>query len=232
MSNDPSKRRLPGPPRNPGLRDLVQGKREWSAPPSTEDRRHGFRGWHERGYLPHRDEPDLKQFVTFRLADCFPAELRGEWAALFKIETERARRLELEAYLDQGRGSCHLRLNEVAGMVETALRFFHRQRYELRAWAIMPNHVHVLLQVGEVPLSRILESWKKFTAHKANKILRRGGRFWAEDYWDTYMRDAAQETRTVSYIEANPVKACLVREPKQWPWSSSRYRDERGDLKL
>ena len=71
----------------------------------------GFRGWHERGYLPHRDEPGLTQFVTFHLADSLPASLRHEWAALLEIEDDRRRRQSYEAYLDKGRGECVLLQN-------------------------------------------------------------------------------------------------------------------------
>src|SRR5687768_15598288 len=60
------------PPYNPGLRELVAGKQHWSRSLRPEDARRGFRGWHERGYVPHRDEPGLVQFVTFRLSDSFP----------------------------------------------------------------------------------------------------------------------------------------------------------------
>jgi len=78
VSQQPKLRR-PRPPHDPGVRDLVEGKRLWSSPPKTEDAKQGFRGWHERGYLPHRDEPGLTQFVTFHLADSFPESLRSEW---------------------------------------------------------------------------------------------------------------------------------------------------------
>jgi len=71
-----------GPPRNPGVRELVQGKRRWSSFLKSDDAKAGYRGWHERGYLPHRDEPGLRQFVTFRLADSFPESLRSEWEHL------------------------------------------------------------------------------------------------------------------------------------------------------
>ena len=207
--------RPPGPPHNPSVRELVADKRRWSSPPKREDTQRGFRGWHERGYLPHRDEPGLTQFVTFRLADCFPTELRSAWAMLLAIEDERERRAQLEAYLDKGRGECHLRRPDIAKLVENALSFFHGQRYELRAWVIMPNHVHVLFKVGEVPMSCILESWKKYAAHEADKLLQRQGQFWAKDYWETYQRDSAHELHSRRYIEANPVKAFLVREPKE-----------------
>src|SRR2546423_10990370 len=103
-----------------------------------------------------RDEPGLVQFVTFRLADAFPQELRSEWEALLNIEEDRKRRIELEKYLDKGRGECHLRRPGIAKLVEESLRFRHAVQYDLRAWAIMPNHVHLLFQVQEVPMSQLV----------------------------------------------------------------------------
>jgi hypothetical protein len=100
-----SKRQLPRPPYNPGVRDLIEGKRRWDARANKAHKRAGFRGWHERGYLPHRDSPGLTQFITYHLADAFPAELLGEWAALLNIEEDRQRRKELEQYLDKGRAN-------------------------------------------------------------------------------------------------------------------------------
>jgi hypothetical protein len=81
-----------GPPHNPGVMELVNGKRQWSSPTKPEGAKRGFRGWHERGYLPHRDEPGLIQFVTFRLVDSFPTELRSEWENIAKVEDDKNRR--------------------------------------------------------------------------------------------------------------------------------------------
>ena len=226
------KLRPAGPPHNPGVRELVEGKRRWSSNPEPKAARQGFRGWNERGYLPHRDEPGLTQFVTFRLADSFPEALRSEWEELLRIEDDYQRRAELEAYLDKGCGECHLRRPEIAKLVEEAVQFFHGRRYELRAWVIMPNHVHVLFSVSAKSMAQILESWKKHAAFKANRLLQRRGEFWQADYWDTFMRSAAHELETRCYIENNPVKAGLVLDPKAWPWSSARFRDEFGSLKL
>ena len=218
-------KRLPRPPHNPGVRDLVAGKRAWSRPLAKDEIERGFLGWHENGYLPHRDEPGLVQFVTFRLVDAFPAELRSEWEGLLKIEDDRKRRIELEAYLDRGRGECHLRRSEVARLVEGALLFRHGLDYDLRAWAVMPNHVHLLFCVQDVPMWRSVDAWKGYTAKAANKILGRKGPFWQEGYWDTYMRDCQHEARARHYIENNPAKAKLVALPRQWSWSSARFRD-------
>jgi hypothetical protein len=46
------------------------------------------------------------------------------------------------------------------------------------------------------------------------------------------MRDSAHELETRNYIENNPVKAGLVPDPKTWPWSSARFRNEFGVLKF
>jgi len=221
-----------GPPHNPGLRELVSNKRSFSSVPKRADAKQGFRGWHERGYLPHRDEPGLTQFVTFRLVDSFPSSLRHEWEHLLKIADDRQRRRELEAYLDRGRGEGQLREPAIARIAEDTLRFFHGRRYELRAWVIMPNHVHVLFKVGATSMSRVVEDWKKFIAKEANKWLGRRGPFWQADYWDTFMRNQGQEMKSRSYIESNPAKAFLVRDSKEWQWSSARYRDEYGVLRL
>jgi REP element-mobilizing transposase RayT len=227
------KRQLPRPPYNPGVRKLVDGKRAWDSCARNEDKRKGFQGWHERGYLPHRDSPGLTQFITYRLADSFPAALRSEWSALLTIEDVRERRKELEAYLDRGRGKCSLRSGDVSSACENGLLHFHPRRYRIKAWCIMPNHLHVLVEIAAVSMSELVKNWKGFSSYQANQILDRcESEFWADDYWDTYMRDAEHEHRTIRYIENNPVEAGLVANAKLWPSSSARFRDEYGVLQL
>jgi hypothetical protein len=54
--------------------------------------------------------------------------------------------------------------------------------------------------------------------------------FWQREYWDTFMRDKAQEKTAIRYIESNPVKAKLCGAKEQWPFSSARVRDEYARL--
>ena len=93
------------------------------------------------------------------------------------------------------------------------------------AWVIMPNHVHLLFRVQDVPMAQLMDAWKGYTAKETNKILGCKGQFWQEGYWDTYMRDSQHESKTRRYIETNPTKAKLASFPKEWPWGSARYRD-------
>jgi REP-associated tyrosine transposase len=229
----PPKRRLPRPPYNPGVRNLVEGKRAWDDRAIEEDKPNGFRGWYERGYLPHRDSPGLTQFITYHLADSFPITLRSEWSALLKIEDDRERRKELEAYLDRGLGDCSLRRADVAAVCEGVLLHFHCERYRIKAWCLMPNHVHLLVEVTTVPMAELVKNWKGYSAYRCNQVLDRSeSGFWADDYWDTYMRDKEHEQQSIRYIENNPVKAGLVRDAKMWLSSSARFRDEQGVLRL
>src|ERR1051326_7918532 len=86
------------PPFNPGLRLLIEGKRHRHYLPDAEAQRLGFKGWHERGYLPHFDAPYVTQLVTFNLADAFPVKRRAEWEPFLHLENESERRRQLEAW--------------------------------------------------------------------------------------------------------------------------------------
>jgi REP element-mobilizing transposase RayT len=207
------------------LQQLVDGKQAWAEPLDERARAEGFLGWHQRGYLPHRDAPGLTQFVTCRLHDSFPASRRTEWEALLRIEDNRQRRIKLEDYLDRGHGACWLRRPEIAALAEEVLRQYDGQHYAMLAWVVMPNHIHVLVQIHQTPLASLIKGWKGRIAREANQLLRRQGTFWEREYWDTYMRDEAQVTRARRYIELNPAKANLVRLANAWPWSSARFRD-------
>ena len=46
------------------------------------------------------------------------------------------------------------------------------------------------------------------------------------------MRDEPEQDRAIRYIDSNPVKARLCREPKNWTYGSARFRDEYHRLTL
>jgi len=214
------------PPGNIGLRRLIEAKRAGSAPLDPAMIRRGFRGWHERGYLPHYDRPYVTQIATFMLVDSFPVERRAEWEPILEEEDESLRRRKLEAWLDRGLGECWLLQPRVATLVEEKLRQVDGVQYRLQAWVLMPNHVHLVVDVRDTPLTQLVKLWKGGTAREANLVLGRRGAFWQEDYFDTKIRDAAHLAQAIRYVEQNPTKAKLVLDPREWPWSSARRRDE------
>jgi putative transposase len=210
------------------IREFIQDKRAWTEPLSVADEQRGFRGWYSRGYLPHFDAPGVRQMITYRLHDAMPASRRHEWEALIAIEEERERRIKIESYLDAGYGECHLRQPDIAGLVQENLLHFDGTRYRLLAWAVMPNHVHVLIETSQTSLAEILHGWKSFTAKAANRVLRREGELWQPEYFDRFIRDETHFGKAVRYIENNPVKAGLVKLPEEWFFGSAHYRSTGG----
>ena len=164
---------------------------------------------HSRGRLPHWRVDNAVYFITFRLGDSLPREIqqslldeRKRMLRNCRTGMERARldaafglRLDLE--LDRGHGSGLLR--EHAELMASALRHSDRARYELHAWCVMPNHVHVMLYIArgdDVPV--IVRNWKSYTAH----VIRRGV-IWQPEYFDRVIRSPAEFVDTRAYIRAN-----------------------------
>lgn len=176
-------------------------------------------GWHSRGYLPHFDAPEVVQTVVFRLADSLPQHLTTSGPRTLEAT------LALDAGLDKGRGACWLKRPDIAAEVENALLHFDGERYFLLAWCVMPNHVHVMVEMRTgFRLGDQIRSWKTFTARRANERLRRAGPFWSEDYFDRFIRGDRHYEVALNYIEYNPVKAALAASPELWRWSSARRR--------
>ncbi|MEO8033315.1 MAG: transposase [Acidobacteriota bacterium] len=186
-----------------------------------------------RGYLPHWLAPGATYFVTFRLEDSLPQfiieRLGRNREALTRLVTggreptalERSIIRERFAWmvdceLDRNMGACHLRYPAIAELVEGSLQHFDGLRYELFAWCVMPNHVHVIVRSDDLP--ETLFSWKSYAGLQANRILGRQGVFWQREYYDRMIRDAKDFVKTRAYVLNNPVKAGL----REWKWVGAK----------
>lgn len=207
--------------------------------PGSASRNVSSSEWHSRGYLPHRDSKHLIQSVTYRLADSLPQtklkELREELEHLPEEKRELESRKRIEKWLDAGMGCCALRHSEVARYVQDSFLHFHKTRYYLHAWCIMPNHVHVLVE-PLTDLAAIVQGWKSYTArwilrqnHRLQLQIPDPNRFWMREYWDRYIRDLKHYTKAVYYIHHNPVTAGLCRSPEDWRWSSAPHENVPGN---
>jgi putative transposase len=187
-------------------------------------------GWRSRGYIPHFEQPNLIQLITFRLYDAVPEDLILKWknelSWVEKILADDPRqvalRKKIEKYEDSCHGVCWLRDKHIAAIVEKALLHFDGDRYYIIAWCIMPNHAHALIEIRQGnSLAGIMHSWKSYTSHQANRFLRRSGEFWFREYHDRFIRDDEHLAQAIEYVENNPVKAHLVFSKEQWRWSSA-----------
>ncbi len=187
-----------------------------------------IKDWHRRFHsVPHRENKAL-QSITFRLYDSLPKEVIQEIKQKLDINEDddscdsiqyQRLRQKIAEYEDAGYGQCFLRDERIAAIMQDTLKHFDGERYQLICWCIMPNHVHVLIEVNEGwSLSRIMHGWRSYTAKEANRILGRTGKFWMEEYYDRYIRDDNHLQKTINYILNNPANAGL----DEWPWVGER----------
>ena len=187
-----------------------------------------IKDWHQRFHsVPHRENKAL-QSITFRLYDSLPKEVIEEIKLKLDIKKEDSSynssqyqrlRQKIAEYEDAGYGQCFLRDERIAAVMQNTLKHFDGERYQLICWCIMPNHVHVLIEVNEGwSLSRIMHGWRSYTANEANRILGRTGKFWMEEYYDRYIRNDNHLQKTINYILNNPANAGL----DGWPWVGDR----------
>jgi len=177
-------------------------------------------------HLPHWNQTGRMYFVTFRLADSLPRDklnmLKQErqvwekthqppytalqWQEYHKLFSHR-----IEQWLDNGTGACLLADPRCANIVARALAHFDGERYRLDEWVIMPTHIHVLVTPNQTyELSKILHTWKSFTASAINKLKQQTGRIWQHESFDHIVRSPAQLERLRHYIRDNPTKAGLA----------------------
>jgi putative transposase len=132
--------------------------------------------------------------------------------------------------------SCY-RLNAYLATASARSRFEEalertRLRYKfcVIGYAVMPEHVHLLLsEPVMVPLSKALHSLK---LSMAKLSVQRP--FWQARYYDFNVFTARKHVEKLRYIHRNPVKRGLVKEPQDWRWSSFRHyaTGERGAIEI
>jgi putative DNA methylase len=178
-----------------------------------------------RRHLPHLQPEGATLFLTWRLHGSIPEARR---IALELDPRPGYRFVAADRELARVGGVRHLANPRIAGFIAYVLSAgqIERKFYELHAWVVMPNHVHVLM-TPTLDVSKITRWVKGSTAREANRILGlTGTRFWQEETWDHWVRNGAEFRKIVRYIEENPVTAGLVAAAEDWPWSSAAKTSE------
>ena len=171
-------------------------------------------------HLPHWEQEETCVFVTFRLADSLPVEKLAQWEEDRKVWLEAHPRpwtdaeaeeygrefgARLDKWLDAGFGSCVLGEKENREIVWNAILHFDGTRYDVYAFVVMGNHVHVLFRpLNGHEMSAILHSWKSFTAKEINRRSNKDGQLWQHESWDRLVRNAVHFARVSRYIARNP----------------------------
>ena len=198
-----------------------------------------------RRKLPHWQPAGAQYFITYRLAGSLPRKVIQELQLLREqfnseektnnlSEQQKIQRKVFQRYedaLDRGNtGPTWLNSSAVAGVVKEAMHYRDSKEYDLFAYCIMSNHVHLvfehlmgqpvnLLKEKKFPITAIMQELKRYTAYECNKILNRSGPFWQSESFDRVIRDQDELENTIRYTLNNPVKAGLVQQWEDWPYN-------------
>lgn len=188
--------------------------------------------YHKRN-LPHIYISERTYFITFRLKDSLPYQKilelksRPEFNYTPQNKTEMYEKdkkffAKYDGLLNEGNfGKCYLRENKVAEIVISTIQFLNKKDYNLIAYCIMPNHVHLVFALREQSKSvdKIMQSIKRYSAREINRLMKRSGSLWQAESYDHVVRNEDELYRIIKYVLTNPVKACLVENWKDWKYT-------------
>lgn len=95
---------------------------------------------------------------------------------------------------------------------------------DVHAYALMTNHVHLLLTPHRPDaISRLMQSLGRRYAQYVNRVYRRSGSVWEGRFKASLIQAEEYLLTCYRYIELNPVRADMVRDPSEYRWSSYRW---------
>ncbi len=197
----------------------------------------------QRRNLPHIYPSGATFFVTFALKNAIPKEVlekmkeekdliikeielkklhkREKKEAIYKEEKRFFAKFDkvLEKYAT---ADDFLKNPKVANIVIEKIKEYDGKKYDLLAYCIMSNHVHLLFCTANyenTDVSMTMQLIKGGSSFLCNQFLNREGNFWQKESYDHYVRNERELKNIEFYILENPVKAGLVGKWEEWEFS-------------
>jgi putative transposase len=103
----------------------------------------------------------------------------------------------------------------------------------IHAYALMTNHVHLLLSADRVQApSALMKALGQRYVQYVNRVYRRSGTLWEGRYRSCPIQEEAYLLACQRYIELNPVRAAMVAHPGEYRWSSYRANGQGEENRL
>jgi REP element-mobilizing transposase RayT len=90
------------------------------------------------------------------------------------------------------------------------------------AWCLMPNHYHLVVRAGELPLWRTMRLVQGRFARAFNRRRRVFGPFWQGRYKARLVEDPVYRMQAIAYVHLNPVAGRMAKDPGAYRWSGHR----------
>jgi putative transposase len=120
-------------------------------------------------------------------------------------------------------GRAVFQVTEIAEvLLDTLFTYRDRGAYLLHEFVIMPDHLHLILTPGATTsLEKAMQLIKGGSSHRLHKQRNHKMEIWQVGFYDWTLRDYNDWQTKVEYIHENPVRAGLVAQPQDWPYSSA-----------
>jgi putative transposase len=103
------------------------------------------------------------------------------------------------------------------------------EKFDLIAWAMMPDHFHMIIDCNASSLSKIMQRIKlSFAYQYRRRMAMYRGQVWQSRFWDHAIRDQKDMNRHIDYVHYNPVKHHIASSPFEWKHSSIHEYLENG----
>jgi len=100
------------------------------------------------------------------------------------------------------------------------------QNSKILAWVVMPDHLHLLLQLAEgETLPKTMNRINSCTAIAINKALSRHSPVWQGAYHDHALRDIDQLNAAIQYVVSNPIRAGIAVSLGDYPYWNICYAE-------
>jgi REP element-mobilizing transposase RayT len=101
-------------------------------------------------------------------------------------------------------------------------RTVNRFSWRILAYCLMPNHYHVVLQIGDAGLSDGMSELNGRFARASNANNKRINHLFGKRFSSWLIEDDDYLFEVIRYVVLNPVRAGMVRDALRWRWSSMR----------
>ena len=118
---------------------------------------------------------------------------------------------------------CFFNDTDYAVYLDKLNEYSQKFKVAVHSYVLMTNHVHLLLTPSdEKGVSLLMQSLGRYYVRYVNDTYNRSGTLWEGRYKSTLVDSENYFLIVSRYIELNPVRACMVEYPSQYPWSSFR----------
>lgn len=106
--------------------------------------------------------------------------------------------------------------------LDTLREWKERLGCQVHAYCLMPNHVHLVINPGDRPesLGLLMKRLAGRLTRYVNVRDKRSGSLWEGRYKSSPVESSAYLLACCRYVELNPVRAGMVAQPEEYPWSS------------